>query len=436
MKILIVSRLFYPSNRIGAVRPSNFAKYLAIFGHDITLITDEIEIKGEKLGEDFKQLNIKRISNSNWVKKIKNKNDDRVLQNRVEVKSDDKKKKSIFKLIKSFLLMHLSKVFFLIIEFNWSNNVIKDLKKANKNYDLVFSSFGPLGSFLVGYNLYKLKIATHWISDFRDNMTSENNLSWLNALYMYYERCALKYASRLLFVSEGQKKMFINKHKKGNFSNIHVLYNGFENEPNSTIITTNNKLKITYTGQLYSGKRDFKIIFHALDDLLNENKINSKHIQIEYAGPHSSELQNQAKPFSNITEVINDHGMLTREKALLLQQESDILVALTWNTKKEQGVLTGKFLEYLQQYKPIIAITSGNLPNGELTVLTRKMNMGLACEYVKYSEDYEILKIYILKQYQLKQNHKKVDFKPNFDKVNKFHYENISKELNLIISSF
>jgi hypothetical protein len=39
MKILICSKLFFPDNEIGTVRPTNFAKYLSKMGHDVSVIS-------------------------------------------------------------------------------------------------------------------------------------------------------------------------------------------------------------------------------------------------------------------------------------------------------------------------------------------------------------------------------------------------------------
>ena len=37
-------------------------------------------------------------------------------------------------------------------------------------FDIVISSFGPIGSYLLGYFVSKSKIARYWISDMRDPM--------------------------------------------------------------------------------------------------------------------------------------------------------------------------------------------------------------------------------------------------------------------------
>jgi hypothetical protein len=443
MKILICSKLFYPSNRIGAVRPSNFAKYLAEFGHDVTVVTER-----NNNNEDFTLpgVEIIRISNSTMVQKMIDKNNKRVKANKeksINVSTNNKKSsnKSIKSKFKQLILKNRSQVFALLVEYDWYKSAKQIIKRQYKknSFDVVISSFGPLSSFLLGKSVSKLRLANYWISDFRDNMVFDGYPGWLNKLSSNFEKTAIKRAHAITFVSRGQKEIFLNNNNisKNQANKIHVVFNGYEKiiSENQSIKKEDKILKIAYTGQLYSGVRDFSLLFHVLDDLIKEDKIDSNKIQIVYAGQNSNELNLQINKFKHIEKICTDYGFVSREKALEIQKVSDILVALTWNTHKEQGILTGKFLEYLQAQKPIISLTSGNLPNGELTQMVQNLKLGIACEYINYKEDYIKLKTYIQKQYNLRIENKELDFNPDYSKISEFHYAKITKQLMIIINS-
>ena len=125
MKILICSKLFYPSNAIGAVRPSNFAKYLAKFGHEITVITDEAKLNEVIV---FQGVEIIRISNSKTIKRLMHRT-----QNYVNAKNANKKfdedsqsqskpneqKKNIFSSLKQFYRASRRQIYPLLIEIDW-----------------------------------------------------------------------------------------------------------------------------------------------------------------------------------------------------------------------------------------------------------------------------------------------------------------------------
>jgi len=442
MKILICSKLFYPSNRIGAVRPSNFAKYLAEFGHEVTVVTEKNTFE-----EDFTLPGVKiiRVSNRKLVKKLIDKNTKRVSTNKEkskgtnQVNNTNPSDKNIKSKIKQQFTKNRRQVFTLLVEYDWYKSAKQSIKKQYKknSFDVVISSFGPLSSFLLGKSIAKLQFANFWISDFRDNMVFDGYPGWLNRLSSNFEKHAVKHAHALTFVSIGQKAIFLNNNNitKNQAKKIHVVYNGYEKKisGNPPIEKEENVLKISYTGQLYSGVRDFSLLFHALDDLINERKINGNKVQIEYAGQNSDELKLQVNKFKHIEKICIDYGFVSREKALEIQKGSDILVALTWNTHKEQGILTGKFLEYLQTKKPIIALTSGNLPHGELTQMIQELKLGIACEYINYNEDYLKLKNYIQNQYNLIMDNKELNFAPDLKKISEFHYENIVLNFEKII---
>lgn len=443
MKILICSKLFYPSNSIGAVRPSNFAKYLAELGHEVVVVTEEtfgpqdyklnvvdiIRVSNSPRVQRFIQINQLRITKREKANEASEFNHVTTKKSALQIKITDP--------LRKFLSVSKSQLFMLFIESDWAFSSMQIIKKKYKKkyFDIVFSTYGPTGSHFLGYRIFKLGTARHWISDLRDNMVNEDYPFWLNLFYKNAERKILNYAKIVTVVSEGQKTMFINNNKKycPNTDKIFVVQNGYENQ--FIPLQSNNKnqlIRIAYTGQLYCGKRDFSMLFHVIDDLIGENKIDTKHIEILYAGPSSEDLKLQISLFSNVKLICNDLGKVEREKALQIQNESDLLVALTWNTRKEQGILTGKFLEYIQAYKPIISLTCGNLANGELSAMVESLNLGIACEYITYETDYIRLKEYIVLQYQHTLNGEVTNFSPDLIGIQKFHFQNITRNLNEI----
>jgi len=443
MKILICSKLFYPSNRIGAVRPSNFAKYLASFGHEVVVITAKKEVDKEFIPLNFE---IVRISNRLSINRIFTKINKRINSTKnKKLEFQHTSKAPIFKLyiiakkIKNRIRYYFKELFFFVTDISWYFHVNKHIVQNYKShsFDLVLSSYGPLSSFLLGKSVKRNKIATYWISDFRDNMRFEGYSIWLNEFMKLCEKRALNKTDAITFISNDQRAMYIENLKVKDIQQqkIHTLYNGYEDKINQNKQTNNNILKILYTGQLYKGVRDFSLLFNVVDDLIDEGKLDKKRLEIQYAGRDSNEFYSQINNYKNIESICTNFGFVDRDKAIRLQKECDILVVLTWNTDHSRGNLTGKFFEYLKAQKPIISLTTGGLPNGELTRLIRELNLGIACEYNNYKLDYLKLKQYVISQYNLLANNSKLDFTPNNNLIKKFHYESISKELFVLIDS-
>jgi hypothetical protein len=212
---------------------------------------------------------------------------------------------------------------------------------------------------------------------------------------------------------------------------IYVIYNGYENIFKPLRYEKKDKiLRISYTGQLYSNLRDFGLLFKVLNDLIEEQLIDLNKIVFYYAGQSSVAFNTQVSRYDKIMKFCKNMGFVDRKTALEIQDFSDILIVLTWNTNTSQGVLTGKFMEYLQAYKPIISLTSGNLQNGELSQMIEKLNLGLACEYITYEKDDNRLREYLLTQYNRIQEGKPLLFDPDIEGIQKFYYEKLTKELD------
>jgi len=102
----------------------------------------------------------------------------------------------------------------------------------------------------------------------------------------------------------------------------------------------------------------------------------------------------------------------------------------TWNSKKEQGILTGKFFEYLMFKKPIITLISGE-KGAEIEDIIKETN----CGFVFYNDldTIENLKEYILDIYNKKIN-KHLEIKNTYNEnINQYNYCELGKKYNKII---
>lgn len=446
MKILICSKLFYPSNAIGAVRPSNFAKYLSEFGHEITVIAAETQ---DKEVEGFQGIEIIRISNSKTIRRLMHRTQNYVNAKNAIKKFDedfqsennqDDNKRPIFLNIKQFYRTSRRQIYNLLIEIDWYIRAKRSVKSRyiKNSFDIVISSFGPVGSYLLGYFVSKSKFANHWISDLRDNIPDTRYPFWLNIVYKAVEKKMILNADAIILVSYGQASMLVKSLKDVSFdrNKIYVIYNGYENKFKPLPYEKKDKiLRISYTGQLYSKLSNFELLFKVLNDLIEEQLIDLDKIVFYYVGQNSVRFKTQVSRYDKVMKICKNLGLVNRKTALEIQDFSDILIVLAWNTNTRQGVLTGKFMEYLQAYKPIISLTSGNLPNGELSQMIEKLSLGLACEYITYEKDYDRLREYLLTQYNRIQEGKPLLFDPDIEGMKKFHYEKLTGELNDICLS-
>jgi hypothetical protein len=105
------------------------------------------------------------------------------------------------------------------------------------------------------------------------------------------------------------------------------------------------------------------------------------------------------------------------------------LVLATWNNINEQGVLTGKFFEYLMLHKPIVAVVNGNQRNSLLKEIINDLEVGVTYEEINNLNDYAAMKVFLLKIYKQVMYLEKVEFNIKEDKVEYYDFKSITDRL-------
>lgn len=431
MKILFISYLSQPSNRIGAVRPSNLVRWLAELGHDVTLITanpEAAEVSGKA--------SVHPVVHSALIQKGMQKLASRAQAKRAAgvkphgyASASTPKGKKRWLTKETFYSIRLW-LWTWLCQQDWAMRCRRYMRNAiSRDFDVVISSFGPLGSLYVGCWARKKKYAKVWIADFRDPVEQELQPGAIRFYSRCLEKRALHLCDRLLTVSEGESEHFRNlTNNKKLAEKITLLENGFECGTVANEAPADEVLRIVYTGQLYEGRQDFGALFYAVADLISNGELPRGCVEIHYAGPHDREFLARAEACGAIA-CVRSHGMLPRADAVSLQGRADVLCVLSWNTEDSQGILTGKFFEYLRASKPILAVLTGSVPDAELTQKIRNMNLGFSYESACREKDDLLLREWLKSAWIQKKNRGKVDYSPIWEQAVKYRYDGRAKLL-------
>lgn len=430
-KVLLVSYLFYPDNAIGAIRPTLLSKFLHEEGYKIEILTannfisknkNETRIFNSEFSYHFVNhskffISLKKflLSKSNKVNKV----DDQVLKVQ---KSFFKKNFSNFKSYFIDFLMNLD--FFLQFKIYYSKKFF-----FKSDFDCIFSTYGPLGSHLIGLFLKK-KLDSFWIADFRDPMIYKDTPKFFRFLYSYFQRIIVRKCDFITAVSKGYLKRI-----SPNNPNSLVINNGFnDNLLNLNSLYSNDFFSFAYTGALYGGSRDLRVLFFILNQLIQKGIIKKSHIRFYYAGREGSLITNLAKEY-NLDDVVLDFGFIDRDKSLGVLRSSRLLVLSSWNFSNEEGVIPGKTYELLTLRKPIILIVSGNKSNSEVSELIKSTNSGICYDSINHTIDSETISNFLKNDYERFLRKKQPIHKPNLQVLNKFSYKTLTQKLIRIIET-
>ena len=383
-KILFITAFFYPQNVIASLRTSEWAKYLAKYGYDVTVLTTKKHPFLYPLGLEKNLPDNVSIVEVEFLPKIV-----KVFFHR-EKKHQSKKIKSRYASGKVYTLKNLSKYLrnyigsFVDIHDLWIKPALNKAEKLfeEQHFDFIISSYSPPAAHIIAHKL-KLKYPrTIWIADFRD-LWAYNHISSakgiLGVLERRKEKKILSNADKIITVSEHLTEIMKNVYKT---KEVHTIENGFDPEefPNwkKNLIPfpkIDNKLTISYLGTIYPQKRDPSILFEAINELIEENIVDKNQVEINFYGNNEKPLEDIIVPNNyNRYNIINIKGFVSRKESIRIQKDSDLLLFLEWNDPSAKGVLTGKLFEYLVSGTPILAVGVSN--KNAAGALIEKTNTG------------------------------------------------------------
>ena len=343
-KVLMILHDYPPRNTIGVYRNLYFSKYLLDYGWQPIVITEDWD------KESFKEIpeDIIVYRTSRKVG-IRNKS--------VAFSSIVKKHNKLLRYLKDVLTYWYKELFVYPDDvYSRRNEIIQLCREVmqKEKPDLIYSSAKPVTSHVVASEVSN-EFGIPWIADFRDLWTQGTYVKH-TFIRQYFERrlekSCIARACRLITVSQPLAEQLESLHN----IKCDVITNGFEPDdfPEKSFIE-NTIFTISYTGQLYSGKRNPRPLFHAVEELIEEGKIDINNFQINFYGTHVTELP-MLNNYNHIPNVLNIYDKVNYKEALDIQQKSTVLLQINANTTIEKGVYTGKLFEYLGAKRPILAI--------------------------------------------------------------------------------
>jgi len=401
--ILIITHYFPPMNSIASLRPYSWAKYWSRMGHNVAVLTTK-KIKQENdLNLDISGFEIIEVENK-FLTKLKNilKVDNKIFYNSKNMSITIKNNNSIdSNFTKSFKIEVLNK---LKDYFNSKGIITWDARCPNlfdfwikyafniikkKKFDLIISTFAPYATHLVAFKYKKNNPNTFWVADYRDLWTQSHMFKGLFAFTLieeYLERKINTTANLITTVSEPLANQL--KEKYG-ISNVEVIENGFDPEDFKNIpaekIWKDNKVKLVYTGTIYTGKQDPSPLFEAIRQIYNSDyKYLLDNLEIIFIGGGKGNLDELILKY-NASKWVKHLGFLKREDSLRMQRDAHVVLFLEFEAENVDGILTGKLFEYLFSGTQIwgIGVTNKSAPGRLIEESGHGINFGKDVNKIK-----------------------------------------------------
>ena len=391
--ILIVSYYFPPSSMVAAPRIYSFAKYLAEYGHDVTVLccNDSKHCADSSLEMDcstFKTVHVE-------IGAVEFKHIDYYYQQ--SLLSDRKLDKYVWK-GKDAFFRFLAKIKnglvgnLLMPEDSWLAAAWREARRlvAAKKYDVLITSSGPIVCHFIGYGLKKKHNDLVWIADYRDPWL--NNPNWTRPVWPLVRIQSLlqkklnDYADALITVSDQLAKDFFKNYA----SKIILIENGyFHLDALDKHVPDRDKFIISYTGTYYDESYSCDEFFAGIKKAI-EHGVVKRPFEINFFGTNTNSIIESAKKYG-LSDVVFIHPRVNRQASLAIQRASDAVVFFSSQNELYRGFYSAKIFEYLNSGVPIIV--TGNTEDNCAAKLVDESGAGFVCGSDSYKVYEALVKI-------------------------------------------
>lgn len=432
--LLVIAYYFPPSGGPGVQRVLKHIKYIREFGWNpivLTVSNGDFPAKDrsllEQIPKDVQVIRTHIYEPYDLYRFITRKDKNTAID--VNVIKKDNQKISIVEKFAEFIRA----TFFIpdarIAWYFTARTAIDNLLKEKK-IDAVYSSSPPYTCSLIARYVQR-KYNIPWIAGFRDPWTGfiSSPKRWFLPKYIdkSFEKSTFSEAKAVECAWVGIIKDAITKYPELDKNKFHHVPNGYDSEDFPKIeFKENSEFTLTYTGSMY-GRRNPKVLFEAVEQLIVDKKIDVNKIKFRFIGRFGNEVHDmfEKTSFSNKIEVISYMAHIDSISNLMT---SDALLLVVDESKESEEIVPGKVYEYIGVQKPIIAIGP---ENGAVGRLINETNSGKIAHQTKqnFIED-----IYF--DYYKKWENSENFYKPNIDEIKKYERRNSAKYLAELLDKF
>jgi len=292
--------------------------------------------------------------------------------------------------------------------------------------ETIITTGPPHSLHLIGKQL-KENLKLNWIADFRDPWTKigyHQKLKLTKASqqkHLRLEREVLQTADHILTTSFTTKKDFSKITKKP----ITVITNGFDDDEVEEVVLAA-KFRLSHIGSLLSERNPLEL-WKALQELVSEKEDFANDLELFLAGKVSESVVSSIKEH-HLGNYLIEKGYLSHEESLIQQRKALILLLIEIDKEETQGIIPGKFFEYVKANRPILAMGPKDWDVIQLLEETQ------AGKYFNYTSKEEI-KHQVYAWYQ-EYKSGKLRVNSSAEKIEQFHRKKLTEKLANVIQQF
>lgn len=238
---------------------------------------------------------------------------------------------------------------------------------------LIWSTYPIASAHLIAARLQR-STGLPWIADFRDPMVEDDYPAdqLQRASHERIERRAAQHAATCVFVTEGTRRLYINRYGEQFERKSCVIANGWDEDTLSAVKATprpagDSRLILLHSGFIDPSLRDPRAFFEAIAELLREGRLAPNQLQVVLRGPSSDSFLSGLITQHAIGSIVRIEPPVSHRDSLAEMLGADALLVLQASNCNDQ--IPAKLYEYFGTRKPILGLTD---PIGETAAAMRE----------------------------------------------------------------
>jgi glycosyltransferase involved in cell wall biosynthesis len=228
--------------------------------------------------------------------------------------------------------------------------------------DVIWSTYPIATAHLIAAALHR-RTGVPWIADFRDPMAQEgypaDPKTWQS--FKAIEERAAAMATRLVFVTAGAKKLYVERYPQTPRDRFVVIENGYdealfaaaEQAVDPTPLNPG-RLTLLHSGIVYPSERDPTALFAALGRLQRRGVVSADNFRLRFRAPVHDDLIRRLARETSTAELIEVLPSIPYRNALAEMMQADGLLVMQGANCNEQ--IPAKVYEYLRARRPILGL--------------------------------------------------------------------------------
>jgi glycosyltransferase involved in cell wall biosynthesis len=238
----------------------------------------------------------------------------------------------------------------------WIKPSVKYLAKRlqEEDFDCIISTGPPHSMHMIALGLKKRFPSLKWVADFRDPWTGIDFYDQLQLSasadhkHRKLEREVLTAADEVVTVSE---QIAIDLSQLAGNRDVEVVTNGYDPADFSNEVKVSEKPEIVYLGSM-NADRNPGVLWKAMREMLDRG---IEPMLVRLIGQIDGKVLADIEALG-LGDYVSIEDFVPHDEAVKIMQSAPALLLVVNNTPGAEGILTGKFFEYVGSRRPILCV--------------------------------------------------------------------------------